>query len=41
MHKDLRASHRMRLMFDHLSAALSAYVATSHEAPTKGPRARR
>jgi len=41
MHKDLRASHRMRLMFDHLSAALSAYIATSREAPTKGPRARR
>jgi DNA-binding transcriptional LysR family regulator len=35
MHKDLRASHRMRLMFDHLAGALSAYVATSREAPRR------
>jgi len=40
MHKDLRASHRMRLMFDHLAAALSAYVATSREMPRRA-RARR
>jgi len=40
MHKDLRASRRMRLMFDHLATALSAYVATSREA-AKRPRAPR
>jgi DNA-binding transcriptional LysR family regulator len=31
MHEDLKASRRMRLMFDHLVEALSAYVATSQE----------
>jgi DNA-binding transcriptional LysR family regulator len=41
MHQDLRASHRMRLMFDHLAGALSAYVATSREAPPRRPRAGR
>jgi len=29
MHEDLRASRRMRLMFDHLAGALSVYVASS------------
>ena len=29
MHKDLRNSLRMRLLFDHLAAELAAYVATS------------
>ncbi len=29
MHEDMRASRRMRLMFDHLVAALRAYVASS------------
>ena len=29
MHEDLKTSRRMRLMFDHLVAALSAYVAAS------------
>jgi DNA-binding transcriptional LysR family regulator len=28
MHKDLKASQRMRLMFDHLVAHLQAYVAS-------------
>ena len=29
MHKDLRGTRRMRLLFDHLAAGLSAYAATS------------
>ena len=29
MHEDLRASRRMRLMFDHLVEGLTAYAATS------------
>ena len=29
MHEDLKSSRRMRLMFDHLVEALSAYAATS------------
>jgi DNA-binding transcriptional LysR family regulator len=40
MHKDLRASHRMRLMFDHLAQALAGYVATSREAPMRRASAR-
>ncbi len=31
MHEDLKASRRMRLMFDHLVEALTAYVATSQD----------
>jgi len=31
MHEDLKTSRRMRLMFDHLVEALTAYVATSQE----------
>ena len=34
MHEDLRASHRVRLVFDHLAAGLAAYVAAG-----AGPRA--
>jgi DNA-binding transcriptional LysR family regulator len=30
MHNDLRRSHRMRLMFDHLAAGLAQYAATGH-----------
>ena len=29
MHEDLKASRRMRLMFDHLVVELGAYAATS------------
>ena len=29
MHKDLRGTRRMRLLFDHLAGALSVYAATS------------
>ena len=29
MHEDLKSSRRMRLMFDHLVAALTVYVANS------------
>jgi hypothetical protein len=29
MHEDLKDSRRMRLMFDHLVAGLTGYVATS------------
>jgi hypothetical protein len=29
MHEDLRATRRMRLMFDHLAAELRVYVASS------------
>jgi DNA-binding transcriptional LysR family regulator len=29
MHKDLRGTRRMRLLFDHLAQGLSAYAATS------------
>ena len=29
MHKDLRSTHRMRLLFDHLAHELAAYAATS------------
>jgi hypothetical protein len=28
MHKDLRSTRRMRLMFDHLGAHLAAYIAS-------------
>jgi hypothetical protein len=28
MHKDLRGTRRMRLLFDHLAEGLSAYAAT-------------
>jgi DNA-binding transcriptional LysR family regulator len=31
MHEDLKASRRMRLMFDHLAVALGAYAATSQK----------
>ncbi|HEX7760204.1 MAG TPA: LysR substrate-binding domain-containing protein, partial [Caulobacteraceae bacterium] len=31
MHEDLKSSRRMRLMFDHLVTALSAYAATSQK----------
>ena len=34
MHEDLRNSRRMRLMFDHLAQALTAYAATSHYQPS-------
>jgi DNA-binding transcriptional LysR family regulator len=33
MHEDLKSSRRMRLMFDHLVSALTAYVAQSQPAP--------
>jgi DNA-binding transcriptional LysR family regulator len=39
MHKDLRASHRMRLMFDHLATELAVYVASAREKPAKRVRA--
>jgi len=39
MHKDLRASHRMRLMFDHLARELAVYVASSRETRTRRVRA--
>jgi DNA-binding transcriptional LysR family regulator len=32
MHEDLKASRRMKLMFDHLAVALTAYAATSQKA---------
>jgi DNA-binding transcriptional LysR family regulator len=35
MHKDLRATRRMRLMFDHLAAELWVYVASSQRAQTQ------
>jgi DNA-binding transcriptional LysR family regulator len=41
MHQDLRASHRMRLMFNHLARALSAYVATARETPSRRSKAHR
>lgn len=33
MHEDLKSSRRMRLMFDHLAAGLSAYVRDSQKEP--------
>jgi hypothetical protein len=35
MHEDLRASRRMRLVFDHLAAGLLSYIATSQPLPAK------
>lgn len=34
MHEDLKSSRRMRLMFDHLVSALTAYVAESQSTPS-------
>lgn len=34
MHEDLKSSRRMRLMFDHLVSALTAYVAESQPTPS-------
>ena len=36
MHEDLRASRRVRLLFDHLARELSAYVASDVTAPASG-----
>jgi DNA-binding transcriptional LysR family regulator len=35
MHEDLRATRRMRLMFDHLAAELWVYVASSQRSPAQ------
>ena len=40
MHENLRSSRRVRLLYDHLAAALSAYAASGKppKSAAKGPR---